>query len=175
MLNIEEVIRHRRKELGLSQSQLAHEANVSLPTIQNIETGKANLSQTTLEQILAALNLKLQVVPQPVLWDEAVRIGVPLSGANKVQVQSSKDFIHALDDVLRPLSQSKGDMIKDARNWEALTGFLWALQDHYPGIFRKLTYYKKAKWIVEKNQKVFALGRLIKLRRIALANISEVL
>jgi transcriptional regulator with XRE-family HTH domain len=171
MLEINELIRNRRKDLGLSQSQLAHEARVSLPTIQNVEAGKANLSQSTLGKIFEVLGLQLSIVSEDPRWEEGIALGVPLTGTIEGTFKSSKDFIRSLDDFLRSLPQKKESMLKETRNWEAFTGFLWALETHYPRTLQKLSYAKKARFLLAQNLKIFEPGRLIKLRRIALSNI----
>ena len=82
-----------------------------------------------------------------------------------------KEFLNALDDFLKVLSVKKEEMSKNSRNWEALTAFLWALDTHYPKILRRLRYRQKARLLLADNFKLFDLGRLIKFRRIALANL----
>ncbi|HEY8270814.1 MAG TPA: helix-turn-helix transcriptional regulator [Pseudobdellovibrionaceae bacterium] len=178
MLKTNEIIRIKRNDLGLSQSQLAHEAGVSLPTIQNIEAGKANLSQSSLEQILEVLGLKLQVVAVGLDWNKVVQLGVPLTGVNEMTSDfpvDIKNFVSRLDEFLKTLSLKKEEMLKSSRNWEAFTAFLWALDTHYGKILRRLRYVKKAKFILSQNLEIFELGRLIKLRRIALANVGSFL
>lgn len=174
MFNTSEIIKAKRTDLGLSQSQLAIEAGVSLPTIQNIEAGKANLSQSTLEHILEVLGLKLQVMAVGLDWDKVVSLGVPLTGSSATALgfpSSSKEFISSLDDFLKSLSIRKEEMLKNSRHWEAFTAFLWALETHYSKTLERLRYSKKAKLILNQNLELFEIGRLIKLRRIALANI----
>jgi DNA-binding XRE family transcriptional regulator len=61
-LEIGQVIRQRRKMLGLLQSQLAVISGVSLRTLQSVETGKANLSIETLMEIADPLGLTLTLV-----------------------------------------------------------------------------------------------------------------
>lgn len=175
MLQINRIIRNKRLELGLSQVQLAYEAHVSLPTIQSIEAGKANLSQSTLMQILEALGLKLQIHSPPIPWEQAPKFGVPLTGNEKAETLSRKELIDALNNFLHYLPLKKEEMIKETRSWEAFTAFLWAIETHYPKTLKKLAYNKKAKFLLNQNLAIFEPGRLIKLRRIALANISGVL
>jgi len=173
-----EIVKAKRHDLGLSQSQLAAEAGVSLPTIQNIEAGKANLSQSTLEDILEVLGLKLQVVPVGLEWDKVVSLGVPLtrSSDSGYRIPSdSKEFIRSLDEFLKSLPMREEEMLKDSRNWEAFTAFLWALETHYSKTLDRLRYSKKVRKILQQNLELFEIGRLIKLRRIALANIAEFL
>jgi transcriptional regulator with XRE-family HTH domain len=48
-----------RTEAGLSQEDLAHEANLTTAALSRIERGKTNPSWTTLQSILAALKADL--------------------------------------------------------------------------------------------------------------------
>ncbi|PIS11624.1 MAG: XRE family transcriptional regulator, partial [Bdellovibrio sp. CG10_big_fil_rev_8_21_14_0_10_47_8] len=50
-MHIAEQVRSLRLSLGLTQSQLATLAKVSLPTIQNIEAGRANPGLDVVERI----------------------------------------------------------------------------------------------------------------------------
>lgn len=49
----------RRKNLGISQNDLAEMSGVSLATIKNIERGKGNPSFETVEKILAVLGMEI--------------------------------------------------------------------------------------------------------------------
>ena len=52
-------LKHRRKILGLSQTDLAEMSGVSLATIKNIERGKGNPSFTIIEKIVEVLGMKI--------------------------------------------------------------------------------------------------------------------
>lgn len=175
MLKINELITQKRKDLGFSQQQLAQEAGVSLPTIQSIEAGRANLSHSTLEQIMDALGLKIQIVSKEIDWDKAALLGVPITSQSPKEILSSKKFTPLLDNFLKTLPTHKAEMMKDPRPWEAFTAFLLAVQGHYPKAFKKLKFHKKAQKILDQNMQIFDAGRLIKLRRIALAEVSKYL
>ncbi|MBK8804257.1 MAG: helix-turn-helix transcriptional regulator [Fibrobacteres bacterium] len=54
-------LRERRKTLGLSQTDLAQLAGVSLHTLINIETGKGNPTLQVMSKMLEVLGLELQV------------------------------------------------------------------------------------------------------------------
>ena len=49
----------RRKNLGISQNDLAEMSGVSLATIKNIERGQGNPSFETVEKILAVLGMEI--------------------------------------------------------------------------------------------------------------------
>ena len=55
--NIISLIKEKRKELQLSQEELADRSGVAKNTISSIETGQYNCLATTFVKILSALNL----------------------------------------------------------------------------------------------------------------------
>jgi len=59
------VIRERRRQLGLSQSQLAEQAGVGRQWLVAVERGKSRAEIGLVLQTLYALGLALSVVPQP--------------------------------------------------------------------------------------------------------------
>ncbi len=68
----------KRKDLRLSQVALSARSGVSLPTLQRIESGKANPSLSTLESLVSALDLELSCNDVSVDWDELAAYGLPL-------------------------------------------------------------------------------------------------
>jgi len=54
-----ERIRQRRKELGMSQSELAAKARINQTTISTIELGKVDPTTSNIKMIAAALNVSL--------------------------------------------------------------------------------------------------------------------
>ena len=55
-------IKERRKIMSLPQSQLANYTGLSVVTLSQIESGKANPSFETLNEIFHFLNLEISVV-----------------------------------------------------------------------------------------------------------------
>ena len=58
-MKIDEVIKERRKNLGLSQNDLAEMSGVSLASIKNIERGKGNPSFATIGKILDIIGIEI--------------------------------------------------------------------------------------------------------------------
>jgi len=56
------LIRERRKAMGYTMVALAMKANVSENTVKNIELSKGNVQVDSLENILNALDLALEVI-----------------------------------------------------------------------------------------------------------------
>ena len=56
---VQDVIKKRRKELGISQVDLAEMSGISLATIKNIERGKGNPSYETIFRIMEVLGIEI--------------------------------------------------------------------------------------------------------------------
>lgn len=162
-------IRQRRQALGLTQTQLAVKANMSLPTLQNLEAGKGNPSWDILTKLCQSLGYSIHFRPRAVNWSDLSQIGVPVtdnkSNENFDLAQGLFEFKIALHEFVN-MSASFNE-----RQREAFCGFLWALRDHYPSRFAKFKKVISSKDL-DQHIKKFPLGRMIKLRRLALAQIN---
>lgn len=58
-MELDEVIKTRRKKLGISQLDLAEMAEISLATVKDIERGKGNPSIGTVKKIINVLGLEM--------------------------------------------------------------------------------------------------------------------
>lgn len=58
-MELNEVIKSRRKILAISQLDLAEMAEVSLATVKDIERGKGNPSLSTVNKLLGVLGLEM--------------------------------------------------------------------------------------------------------------------
>lgn len=61
MHKVGEIIKQRRKEFGLTQSQLAKLAKVGINTLTQIEKGEGNPTIAVLDRVLGTLGLQLTV------------------------------------------------------------------------------------------------------------------
>lgn len=59
LMELSEVMKKRRKELEISQLDLAEMAEVSLATVKDIERGKGNPSLNTVKRILMVLGMEI--------------------------------------------------------------------------------------------------------------------
>lgn len=59
-MELNEVIKSRRKVLAISQLDLAEMAEVSLATVKDIERGKGNPSLSTVNKLLGVLGLEME-------------------------------------------------------------------------------------------------------------------
>ena len=154
----------------LSQVKLAHESGVSLPTIQNIEAGKANPTVEVLEKLLNVFGLRFQILIQPFNGDRASAFGVPLlinNISNEVIVNKSTLKIECR----KWLGQMREKTLSE-REEIAVVAFLKGLKDHYPTFYHNEIAAPLFDLIIGKFSND---GRVIKLRRIALANMSRYL
>lgn len=58
-MNLQEVIKARRKVLCISQQDLAEMSGISLPTVKDIERGLANPSLSTISKLLDVLGMEI--------------------------------------------------------------------------------------------------------------------
>ena len=58
-MELNEVIKSRRKVLAIAQLDLAEMAEVSLATVKDIERGKGNPSLSTVNKLLGVLGLEM--------------------------------------------------------------------------------------------------------------------
>lgn len=58
-MDINNIIRNRRRELGISQEDLAEMSEVSLATIKNIERGEGNPTFKTVMKVMEILGLEI--------------------------------------------------------------------------------------------------------------------
>ena len=76
-----ETLRRHRELFGLTQTKLSALSGVSLPTIQNIEAGRANPELETLQKLLHVLGIETQWGTRKPDWDFLSTCGVPLLGS----------------------------------------------------------------------------------------------
>lgn len=58
-MDVNNIIRNRRRELGISQEDLAEMSEVSLATIKNIERGEGNPTFKTVMKVMEILGLEV--------------------------------------------------------------------------------------------------------------------
>lgn len=58
-MDIKNIVRNRRRELGISQEDLAEMSEVSLATIKNIERGEGNPTFKTVMKVMDILGLEI--------------------------------------------------------------------------------------------------------------------
>jgi transcriptional regulator with XRE-family HTH domain len=163
-----ELVREYRLKLALTQTELSRLSGVSLPFIQNIESKRANPSIRTLEALFSSLGLKWKIGVSDPDWDYLAWCGVPLqasvSSPSHFTFDSGK-FSRALKHAAFYLSENNDFH----REIDAIQATLIGIREHYPKFFNR--HLKQLeKWIPK-----IPNGRLIKLRRIAIAGIGRML
>ena len=168
------ILKSRRTDLGLTQIELAFACGISLPTVQNIELGKANPSHEIVVRLLSRLGLFSQVRVVPCDWEKLSALGVPLfevTGRAKLKsgFKPNKEDLVLL--VFAGLSELQLENFS-GRKADALQSLLLAIKSHYPKFFR--THFVKSKLVQQCLAKNLS-GRIIKLKRLALAKLGEFL
>jgi transcriptional regulator with XRE-family HTH domain len=163
-------IARARKELGLTQEELARSAGVCLATVQNLEGGRANPALRTLGSIAAVLGLESALQAGRPDWDELAALGVPVTAAGGPRHLAPKPemLVAGLRLAVRAVTESPGQ----ARTSEALGAALLALRLHFPAFYR--THFGRSP-LVGKLLPSAVNGRLVKLARLARASFAEYL
>ncbi len=161
-MNLGRTIRQARKNLGLSQSEVASRSGVGLATVQNIENNRANPEFKTLAELFKVLHIKMTLETKPVAvdWPAFAGLGCPIT-ASKFE-----EFIPSRIRLIEEVNRLNPAKLK-GRESKAVAAFLQALRDHYPSTWRELPMAVRA-WA--QNQ-----PSLPKLRRLALARLGEYL
>jgi transcriptional regulator with XRE-family HTH domain len=164
-MDIGQKLRQARKQKSLSQMEIARRSRVSLATIQNIETGRANPAWSTLAALFDVLSLKVEVQQKTIDWPLLAALGCPLMIED---VDATPDPAR-LAETLASLDMPKQDAHLDDRERLAITAWLWALHDHYPSL------WKQIKPVTRKWFESAAAPKSIKLRRLALSRLASYL
>lgn len=168
-----ELIRKQRELFGLTQAKLSFIAGVSLPTIQNIEAGRANPELETIQRLLQALGIETQFVVRHADWDFLSLCGVPLHKIETThkstndEIFTKERFISEMRLALLECNSSTTAEDK-ARKSKALGATLVALQTHYPSVYEE---FSGSALITE----LLNQANLQKLRRIALKGLMKFL
>ena len=163
MLMLLTEIKRLRQAKGLTQTQLAHLADVSLPTIQNIEAEKANPSLMVFEKILAALDAEIEI--------KSTQKVTVLELFNCSTAQFKNTPIHkTLKKIIHDFSSAKSE-----RDLELSVALFMALIEHYPNWLKQKDFYSHCKQQCDMWLKKIDLNRHIKFRRLWLAKLSLVI
>ncbi len=168
-----QVIRKQRELFGLTQAKLSFIAGVSLPTIQNIEAGRANPELETVQRLLQALGMETQFVARRTNWNFLSLCGVPLHNIDNAQEVTTYEncskecFIGEMRLAINECNSSLNPGDKDRKS-KALGATLLALQTHYPSVYAEFSSSALAKELLNQTG-------LQKLRRIALKGLQKFL
>ena len=158
-------LKNLRTAQGYTQHELAKKAGVSLPTIQNIEGGRANPSLSNIEKILGALNARLEIKINLQSFEMLDLFNMDLERFKKID----------LKEMLIQIFKNVKSTPFQGRDLELMVSLLSGLSNHYPLWMKeqKLDSKTLKKWTLLENK--IDPSRLIKFRRIWLAKISQVI
>ncbi len=157
-------VRRARNALRLTQARLAARAGVSLPTVQNVEAGRANPAHSTLCRLLGPLGLSLELGVPRADWDALSAHGLPLGRGPAPRTRSrAASLVRLVGDATLDLALSPAGPESDRRR-EALQALLLAIRTHFPTFFRRrLDRLPAVRLLLPAEPS----GRVVKLGRIA--------
>src|SRR5262249_21190345 len=88
-------IRHLREQRGLTQAELAHQANIKTQTLVKIEHGEENPCMDTIEGLCSALETDLPLLLVPLAGRSQTDRNVPLSGQF---IELMRETLHRIDE-----------------------------------------------------------------------------
>lgn len=172
-MEIGKIILNQRNNMGLSQVALAARSGVSLPTIQNIEAGRANPAWATLESLFKILAVEVQFKAKPIdlkLW---ALHGVPLTSADIHSEKYQKPQSSRLKKMLKSLAgQLPTGEDFQRKEWQAFLAFLWAIHENYPTFFKQIDKGSQYTELLEKtylqtNSEIFQKFKAISTEKLA--------
>lgn len=135
-MDISEVIRLRRKELGLSQAQLAKAANISLRQLARYEAGEQQPVLSAAVALSNALNISLAQLAGQVTYDldlagtwwcawETSKDGIPRVDIHPMETDQHSELLHLDAERALPVSEGSYQWRGELRLWdnEALIGW----------------------------------------------------
>ncbi len=142
---------------------------MSLATLQSIEANRANPALSTWQAILAVVGLVPDVRPVLPDWSVLSVLGAPLAleEPHPSPVHRSPELL--VHQLRLALAQTES---LSPRQHEAVWAVLLSLHDHYPRFFRRHFGRSSASDALLRHPPT---GRIVKLRRLALAVLSEYL
>jgi len=166
-MNLSQRMRMARLELGLTQIKLSSTSGISLPTIQNIEAGKANPSLSVLEALFPTLGLSLDVNPIPANWDLLSEICAPILLQKKSK--GSLDAIALVRELKRAVGESRRSGEDENRKVEVTSALLWAIKGQFPTFFKE--HFSRMSGALAHLAKPPS-GKVLKLKRFAEGHLS---
>lgn len=144
MYGIAQLLKDSRIEMGLTQVSLAHLSGISLPTIQNIESNKANPSLSVLKSLFETLAIKIELKSSPANWVNLAECGAAITVLNQEKGSHIKPspqvLLHNLKLACRELKNAKNTNSADSdheRKMQAVQSLFLALKLHFPSFYKK--------------------------------------
>ena len=144
--------------------ELGRLAGVSLPTVQNVESGRANPSLSTLESLLDALGLAVCLEDKRADWDLLSALGLPLFSKETKRPRASVELLLSNLRLAALELVRDGDLGDRERKLESFQALLLALETYFPTFYRKRLGKSPIFGSLFPDK---PSGRVIKLKRIA--------
>ncbi len=170
-MDMAKLIKEKRKAKGYTQMKLAILANVSLPTIQNLELGKGNPTLELLKKIGSPLNTSFQYISQEPEWALLEKYGLPI---HLVSEKKEKIKITPLELAiqLRLAIHLCTQKQEEERLKEAVAALTWAIHHYYPTYYSYCLENKETKLLLTHYP---LKGRILKLMKMASSGLSRIL
>ena len=157
-----EILKRERKLRGLSQLALSKESSISLPMLQLIEAGKTNPSLETVRKLNQSLGLELSITPRfSPLEQFLAHLGLIQSEASTLTLKLNSEKLTLW---IKEIQQDQGK--ENPRFEEAWTGFKLSMFEYFPSFAKRMRIDPI---------KTSITGKVIKLKRIALPQLIEIL
>lgn len=133
------VLRQHRKNLGLSQQELAQQCQLSLATLQAIEANRANPTLQSCERLLNAMGLQLHIIEAAPNWDVLSALGIPIApmgkGSELFLTLSAANLCRCLKLACRYLAKHPRRLVRERK---AVQATLLAIERHWSGLYGDL-------------------------------------
>ena len=161
--------------MGLSQQKLAELSQLSIATIQNLETDKSNPTLKVIESISSVLNFNIEIIPHRTDWELLSYYGLGLTTDNDKPSNFKKNRSkHELVDLLISacLEIKNSKTITDKGRYQvAVESLVLALKNHYGKTFIESLSQPIIKEFIPKE----ILGKHLKLYRYSKSILGEYL
>ncbi len=166
-MELGKLLREWRTDAGMTQHELAIQAQVSLPTIQNLERNLGNPTLDLLTRIGRCLGFSFLPQENSIDWESLASHGLAISqDKNAVTTVKSLHRLHV--ELISAFRQFKN--LKE-REREALESLIIAIRLYFPNLYKQ--YFSKSLVHLYYPKKI--TGRHIKLSRISKAKLAEYL
>lgn len=149
---------------GITQSSLAEKAHVSLPTIQLIESGRGNPSFQNIQNILKVLGLNIK-------FEEQKNYQTFSQWSDSNEIIDKNEFFKLL---VSEINNYKLHRLSN-REKDELISCLKAIIDHYPTSLHEKNIFRHVQKLISADLNKQDRNRMIKLRRIWLGKLKDIL
>ena len=162
------LVYQERRLKGWTQETLARKSGVSIPMIQLIEAGKTNASLNTVVQLAEVLDIECTLKAKGLL-SERLAVFFGLISTSEIE---SRMFLNPAS-LLQLCENHSAELTQvDLRLKEAVEAILLCIVEYYPSFGKQILKNKVMKSLYHQMK---ITGRIIKMKRIALPKLIEIM